>query len=61
MQPGVDRRDDLAALRDDYLPLYADSERRLEDIDKLDHLALYFMAPGNRGPVEGWSELWGTW
>ena len=50
---------DLRGLHAEYVPLYADPNTQLEDLEKLDHLGLYFMEHGDRGPVEGWSELWG--
>lgn len=50
---------DTDSLRREITSFYVDESMTVGDLRKLDHLAFWIMAHGNRGPVEGWSELWG--
>jgi hypothetical protein len=50
---------DLERLRDEYTIVYVDPQTPEDDKRKLDHLGMYVLEHGGRGPVDGWSELWG--
>jgi hypothetical protein len=50
---------DLERLRNEYIAIHADPNICEDDKRKLDHLGSYVLDHGIRGPVEGWSRLWG--
>lgn len=49
----------LDALRDELAMSYAEHVTDEPERTKLDHLILYLLEHGDRGPVDGWSRLWG--
>jgi hypothetical protein len=50
---------DLEPLVDEYCGVYLDPEATEADKRKLRHLGRYVLEHWKRGPVPGWSELWG--
>jgi hypothetical protein len=51
---------DLEPLVDEYCEVYLGEDTTEADKQKLHHLGRYVLEYGNRGPVAGWSELWGS-
>jgi hypothetical protein len=50
---------DLERLHTEYFLMYGDPQTPEADKRKLDHLGIYFLEHGDRGPVSGWAQLWG--